>query len=203
MSRSEDRPLTTCADPIDAAVLTDYWLALLNTADEAGVEAHLLTCDACGDRLRGIIQLSEGLRTLAQSGALTVVVPEGFVRHVARCGRQVREYDASTGQTVLCTVSGDDDFLIARLAADLGDIARVDLSLCDPGGVERQRLSDIPRTDAGRVIYQQSMAMAKGSPTTSMTARLLAIDDTGSERLLGEYTFQHTRTLPGPPSWEW
>ena len=72
-----------------------------------------------------------------------------------------------------------------------------------PGGVERQRLSDIPRTDAGRVIYQQSMAMAKGSPTTSMTARLLAIDDTGSERLLGEYTFQHTRTLPGPPSWEW
>jgi hypothetical protein len=30
-----------------------------------------------------------------------------------------------------------------------------------------------------------------------MIARLIAVDDAGGERLLGEYTFNHTRTLPG------
>jgi hypothetical protein len=35
-----------------------------------------------------------------------------------------------------------------------------------------------------------------------MIARLLAIDDEGDERVLGEYTFHHTRTILGPPAWE-
>jgi hypothetical protein len=34
-----------------------------------------------------------------------------------------------------------------------------------------------------------------------MIARLVAFDDSGRERLLGEYTFHHTRTLPGPSAW--
>ena len=34
-----------------------------------------------------------------------------------------------------------------------------------------------------------------------MIARLVAVDETGGERLLGEYTFNHTRTLPGPGAW--
>lgn len=35
-----------------------------------------------------------------------------------------------------------------------------------------------------------------------MTLRLLAVDASGGERLIGEYTFHHTRTMPGPPDWE-
>jgi len=31
-----------------------------------------------------------------------------------------------------------------------------------------------------------------------MIARLIAYDDSGRERMLGEYTFNHTRTIPGP-----
>jgi anaerobic C4-dicarboxylate transporter len=31
-----------------------------------------------------------------------------------------------------------------------------------------------------------------------MIARLVAFDEAGGERLLGEYTFNHTRSLPGP-----
>jgi aryl-alcohol dehydrogenase-like predicted oxidoreductase len=33
-------------------------------------------------------------------------------------------------------------------------------------------------------------------------ARLLVVDENGGERVLGEYTFNHTRTIPGPPGWE-
>jgi hypothetical protein len=92
---------------------------------------------------------------------------------------------------------------VARLAIDLADAPRVDLSWCDPGGAELRRMTDIPiRADAGSVICQQSITWAKASPSSSMTARLLAVDKHGDERLLGEYTFHHTRTIPGPPEWE-
>jgi hypothetical protein len=35
-----------------------------------------------------------------------------------------------------------------------------------------------------------------------MIARLLAVGERGDERLLGEFTFHHTRTIPGAPGWE-
>jgi hypothetical protein len=58
------------------------------------------------------------------------------------------------------------------------------------------------RTDAGAVICQQSITWAKASPSGTMVARVLAVDGTGDERMLGEFTFNHTRTIPGPPGWE-
>jgi hypothetical protein len=100
-------------------------------------------------------------------------------------------------------VSEDDDLLVARLAADLTSASRVDLSWCDPRGVEHQRMTDIPvRADAGSVICQQSITWAKAGPSATMIARVLAVDDGGAERVLGEYTFHHTRTIAGPPGWE-
>jgi hypothetical protein len=43
-----------------------------------------------------------------------------------------------------CTVSIDDDFLVARLAADRAAATRVDLSWCDGEGVEFLRMPDTP-----------------------------------------------------------
>ena len=191
-----------CSHPIDAAILMDYWLALLQSSEEEAVEEHLLACDRCGDRLRDVIALSEGLRTLARSGSLRVVVPDQFVEH-AKAERRVREYGFGPGQSVQCTVAADDDLLVARLSADLSGATRVDLSFCDAQGVERHRMADIPvRGDSGGIILQESITFAKASPTITMITRLLAVDAEGPERLLGEYTFHHTRTIPGPAGWE-
>lgn len=78
-----------------------------------------------------------------------------------------------------------------------------DNSGSDRRGIEHQRLADIPiRSDARSVVFQQSITWAKASPSATMVARLLAVDDKGDERLLGEYTFHHERTIPGPPGWE-
>jgi hypothetical protein len=193
-----------CPQPIDDAVLVDYWLAFLADAEQDAVEEHLFACDECGDRLRQAIDLAEALRGIARSGMLQVVVDEVFVRQAAASGRRVRQYEAGPGQTVHCTVSVDDDLLFARLAADLSGAARVDLSWCDRRGVERRRLSDIPvRGDAGGIVLQESMAFLKGLPSATMMARLLAVDAGGAERVLGEYTFEHTRTIPGPPAQDW
>jgi hypothetical protein len=92
--------------------------------------------------------------------------------------------------------------LVARLAADVRRAARVDLSWCDGRGVEFMRMADIPvRADTGSVICTQSITIAKASPSNTLIARLVAVDREGDERLLGEYTFHHTRTIPGPGAW--
>ena len=200
-----DKTAAECSSPIDAAVLVDYWLALLPDAEQDAVEEHLFACDACGDRLRAAIDLSEGLRTLARSGSLRVVVADDLVQHVVSAGRRVRTYAVASGETVACTVSADDEFLVARLAVELRDAGRVDLSFCDAAGVERQRMSDIPVSRDGRrrpFPGVRSRSRRRG-PSATMIARLLAVDVGGAERLLGEYTFHHTRTIPGPPGWEW
>jgi hypothetical protein len=192
----------TCAHPIDAAVLADYWLAALEKPEEESVEEHLFTCDECGARLRETIALAEGVRRLARQGSLIMVVSDAFVNRAREQGLHVREYAPPRSGSIECTVSAEDDFLIGRLAADLSGARRVDLCFCDARGVERLRLPDIPfRPEAGGVAFQQSITYAKAAPSESMVARLVAFDESGVERLLGEYTFNHTRTLPGPGAW--
>jgi hypothetical protein len=62
-------------------------------------------------------------------------------------------------------------------------------------------MRDIPaRAAGGDVIYQESITFAKAAPDMKMIARLVGYDAVGDEHLLGEYTFNHTRTLPGPGS---
>jgi hypothetical protein len=180
----------------------DYWLALLTAEGEDVVEEHIFACDACGDRLRRVIALGDTLRTLARSGALTVVVTDRLLEQAANAGARVREYAPPPGGSVQCTVSADDDLLVARLALDVNTASRVDLSWCSAQGIEQQRMTDIPIVPgADAVLCQQSVIWAKASPSASMTARLFEVADDGGERLLGEYTFHHTRTIPGPPGW--
>ncbi len=186
-----------CSSPIDAAVLADYWLAALPGPEEEAVEEHLFGCDECGARLREVIALAEGIRGLARGGTLRMVVSDAHLRRVAEEGLRIREYAPPPGGSVQCTVRAEDDFLVGRLAANVSGAARIDLCFCDERGVEWSRMRDIPvNSAASSVVYQESIAAAKAAPTHTMIARLVAFDAAGTERLLGEYTFHHTRTLP-------
>jgi hypothetical protein len=192
-----------CPQPIDAATLMDYWLDALQSTEEEPIEEHLMGCDRCGDRLREVIALAESLRTLARSGVLQVVISDHVVMRAEEMGHRIRQYAPPPGGSVPCTVSADDDLLVARLAADLSSADRVDLSWYTDQGVELLRMSDIPiRGDAGAVICQQSITMAKSSPSNTLIARLVSVDSAGAEHLLGEYAFHHTRTIPGPGEWK-
>jgi hypothetical protein len=201
MRQDNGRP-ANCTNPIDATVLADYWLAALPEAEEEAVEEHLFACDECGERLREVISLAGGLRSLAREGSLRMVVSDVFLRRAAEEGLRVRQYAPPRGGSVQCTVTAEDNILIGRLAADLKGSKRVDLSICDECGSEQLRLPDIPvNSEAGSVVYQESMTFAKAMPTSTMIARLLAVDEAGHEQLIGEYTFNHTRSLPGPGAW--
>ena len=192
-----------CSHPIDAAVLADYWLAILAESEETAVEEHLLGCDACGARLREVIALAKGVRRLAREGALRMVVTDVFLRRAAEEGVRVREYAPPAGGSVPCTATAEDDIVAGRLVADLSGVTRVDLSICDGRGVEQRRMSDIPfLPGADSVVFQESIMFMKAAPTFTMIARLIAVNDTGIERLLSEYRFNHMRTLPGQGAWE-
>jgi hypothetical protein len=192
----------SCAMPLDAAILADYWLGSLSLTEEESLEEHLFGCDECGARLQEVIALAEGVRDVASAGSLMMVVSDSFLDRAKANGARVSEYAPPAGGSVQCTVTAEDDLLVGRLAADLSHTKRVDLSLCDPAGTEQFRLPDIPfARETGGVVWQQSITFAKAAPTSSMVARLLAIDEEGSESLIGEYTFNHTRTLPGPGAW--
>ncbi|MBV6432258.1 MAG: hypothetical protein IANPNBLG_02394 [Bryobacteraceae bacterium] len=190
-----------CFDPIGEPALADYWLGLLGTAEETAVEEHLFGCDECGERLRRMIALVGGVRKLAREGCLRMVVSEAFLKRMEEEGSRIRQYTVPAGGEVRCTVTADDDLLIARLAAGMSEARRVDLSICDGAGVERLRMSDIPfRPEAGSVVYQESITYAKAAPGNEMIMRLLALDEAG-EHPLAEYVFHHTRSLPGPGGW--
>src|ERR1051325_1996857 len=170
-----------CSNPIDAAVLADYWLAALSGPEEEAVEEHLFECDRCGARLREVIALAEGIQDLARRGCLRMVVSDGFVQRAAAQGLRVRQYAPPPGGSVECTVTADED-----------------LCICDERGVELRRLPDIPMyCGASHVLYQESMTFAQAAPTSTLIMRLMGFDETGGESVLGEYTFHHTRTLPG------
>lgn len=202
MTSANERPPAPCQDPIDVARLADYWTAALPAAEEEAVETHLLGCDWCGARLRQVIALAEALRTIARHGRLQMVVSETFLRQAAEDGVRVRHYAPPAGGSVACTVTAEDDILVGRLAAEVTGAGRVDLSICNERGVEQARLPDIPvHTGERDVILQVSTAFLKAAPSFTLVARLLAVGEGGGERLLGEYTFNHTRTLPGPGAW--
>jgi hypothetical protein len=192
-----------CSNPIEAPVLADYWLAALAKPEEEAVEEHLLECDWCGARLRELIALAEGLRSLAREGSLRMIVSDAFLSRAAEEGLHVREYAPPPGGGVQCTVTEEDDILIGRLAADLSGAKRVDLCICDERGIEQLRMPDIPvHTGASSVVFQESIIVAKAMPTQKMIARLVTIDEAGREGVLGEYTFNHRRSLPGPGTWQ-
>ena len=37
-----------CGDPLDAAILADYWVGAVSPSEEEAIEKHLFACDECG-----------------------------------------------------------------------------------------------------------------------------------------------------------
>jgi hypothetical protein len=189
-----------CQTPLTAALLADYWLGLLPDHEGEPLEEHLFTCDDCNARLSEVIALADGIRNIALEGSLRMVVSETFLQRAAAEGLRVRQYAPPRGGSVDCTVTLEDNLLIGRLAADFSESNRIDLAICDRGGIEQIRMADIPfQPGVGTLLLQESITRAKAAPSEVMIARLVAIDDAGTEWTVGEYTFNHIRTIEGPP----
>ena len=170
----------------------DYWLGDIAAGEEEAVETHLFSCDACGDRLRQFIALADAIRKIAQAGSLRVVVSNSFLERAAKEGLRIRQYAPAPGGSVQCTVTAEDDLVIARLAADLSKAPRVDVCYSDPGGTVRLR--DIPmNARAHEVLLNAPITQLRAAPAHVAVIQLVAVNEDG-DQLLGEYTFNHTPT---------
>ena len=110
----EDNPVT-CSNPIDAAVLADYWLGALTTSQEEAVEEHLLACDLCGERLREVIALAGGIQNVASQGNLLMVVSDAFLRRVAEDGLRVSAEPYDERKAMENIVKGGENTIKAHL----------------------------------------------------------------------------------------
>jgi hypothetical protein len=179
-----------CAIPLDFTTLVDYWLAESGEPDEERIEEHLFQCDDCGRRLAEIAALGAGVRRLARKGAVGLTVTPSFQAAASREGLRTREYRVPPGGSVACTVMPEDDLLVARLEGNFSGVSRLDLvSRLDDG--PEQRMEDVPLGGAHELILAQAMPAMRALGRCVVRLRLLDAGPAG-ERLLGEYTFDHT-----------
>lgn len=182
-----------CRSPLDWDDLLAYWLGELDADSAAPIEEHYLGCDVCSRRLEQLARLARGVRTVAGSSGVNMVVTAPFVRRLSEQGLQVREYHVPPNGSVNCTVTPEDDVVVAHLEMPPSDAARLDLVTLDSAGEALLRQEDIPFAHDS-VVVSTRIATLRALPATTLRLRLLAVD-AGGERALGEYTFNHE---PGP-----
>lgn len=183
--------MSACERPVSDDTLLDWWTGELGAAEQRELERHLLSCGDCSGRAHTLAELADGTAGLVRAAALPLVVLPPVVDKLRREGRQIREYRVAAGGGVPCTVGPDDDFVLARLAVDLSGVTRLDLVL-QVGDFPPLRLGDLPfEPEAGELLFTVKTEELRAMPAHVQRFRLLAVEPAG-ERLLGEYSFDHT-----------
>jgi hypothetical protein len=184
--------IARCREPLELAVLVDYWFGELPPPDQDHLEEHVLDCGECSARLQDLVAIGEGVRRLAPQGAFRVVVSPSFLEAASRQGLRVREYKVPPGGRVACTVTLDDDLIVSRLRGDFREVSRLDLVTQAEDGPER-RIENLPIVPSSQeLIVAQSMPYLRAIMGSCVTRIRLLAHEPGGDRLVGEYTFAHT-----------
>jgi hypothetical protein len=176
----------------DVSALLTYWLGELDDAAESQIEEHLFACAACSARLRDIVQLRDGIRQQLLNGTLSSVLSETFIQRLQAAGMRVREYHLQPGGSVYCTVTPQDDLVVAHLQASLRNVRRLDLVFEDVAGGIQRRAHDVPFDPAaGQVTFMPNVTELRTLGVVTQRAQLIAVDD-ARERVIASYTFNHS-----------
>lgn len=174
----------------ELSTLLEYWLGELDAAGEARVDEHLLSCDACANRLGEIVRLAAAIRDEFVRGSVSAVLSAAFVRDLAISGWRVREYRVPSNGSVNCTVAPDDDLTVARLQASLAGVERLDVVRIAEGKV-LERLTNVPfDATAGEVVFAPAMIALRALHDQTVHIQLVDTGDTG-ERVIAGYDFNH------------
>jgi hypothetical protein len=184
--------ISKCVAPTPAATLVGYWLGELDGAREAELEEHLFGCEHCSTQLRELVRLGEGIRRATCAGGAHAVLPAAFIQRLQASGVRVREYRLRSGGSVNCTITPEDDLVIAHLHAPLRDVQRLDLLIADSASGASWRVEDVPFDPAAdEVVLANNTAELRRLPVTTQRMQLLAVER-ATERVIGDYTFNHT-----------
>jgi hypothetical protein len=176
-----------CVAPIGDQALIGYWLGELDEAAEARIDEHVLGCIECSQQLAQIVALADGTRAAFEQGTVRAFVTDAFVRGGAAHGMRVLEYRVPLNGSV----APEDELLVARLEAPLAGVSRID-AIAYLGDAPTDVFHDVPFDVAsGEVVMAPKIALIRTMPSHRQSVRLVAIDEHG-ERVIGDYTFNHT-----------
>ncbi|HET8697464.1 MAG TPA: hypothetical protein VFO94_08265 [Gammaproteobacteria bacterium] len=177
------------------AALLDYWLGDAAPERASALELHWFACADCAARLEQLAQLCAGVKRLVRSGSVRAVVPAAFVERLRGTGARLREYRLDPGGSVSCTITPEDDFVLAHLRAPLGGVRRLDMLVTDPSGA-RFRAEDLAFDPAAEgVVVASSTVELRQLGVATLRMQLLSVDD-GADHVLGDYTFNHSPHAP-------
>ncbi len=181
-------PTSCTTSPQD---LLAYWLGELDEAHESRLDEHLFACSACSRRLRTIVDLGAAIRGELLRGDFGFVLPAAFIRRIKEAGLTVREYDLEPGGSVNCTITPDDDLVVAYLHAPLRDVRRLDLVLQDPtaGTLRASDVAFDPEADS--LTWVPSVSYLRTLGHAQPRVRLVAVEGV-DERVIADYTFNHS-----------
>ena len=183
-----------CPAAVPFAALVDYWF---DGEGESLLEPHLFSCSHCSETLGWIARLADEIPGIVRQGGTMVVLTEAVLERLREHGVRVREYRVGPGGSVNCTIAPTDDLVVSHLAAPpLAGLNRLDLVVSTAGGVFRA--ADIPfdRT-SGEIVVAQPTRRLRSLGHATEVAQLVAVDE-GGERVLGQYTFNHS-PFPAAP----
>ena len=181
-----------CATPLPLAQLLGYWLAELGDAEEARFEAHLLGCSACASRLARLTQLGDAIAQEVREGRLNSTLTAPFIRRLADAGVRVREYRLEAGGSVNCTVTPEDDVVVARLRVPLENVERLDLVVDDVTAGVRRRMEDVAFDPvSGEIVLAPSVDDLRALGFVTQRVQLVSVQG-GVEQVIATYTFNHS-----------
>ena len=170
--------------------LLAWWLDELDEDEALDFEAHLFECDECGARLRELLRLRAGVRDALLQGEVAGAVSSRFIDKLREDGLRVREYRLEAGGSVACTVAPDDDVVVSHLRAPLAGVRQLDVEYEYAG--RKFRTPHVPfDAAANEVTLIAPTADLKKRGVSTQWMRLYAVT-LDSQRLVGEYTFNHT-----------
>jgi hypothetical protein len=170
--------------------LLEYWLGELDKEAELELDEHLFACAACHERLRALVALGAAIRGELVRGALSIVLPETFLRTVQAAGLRLREYTLTPGGSVDCTITPDDDLVISHLLAPLKGVRRLDV-LVDSSVLGKIRANDVPfDPNADSLVAVTSSVFLRTLRHARQRVQLVAVDGV-HERVIADYTYNH------------
>jgi hypothetical protein len=172
--------------------LLEYWLGELGHAEEAALEEHVFGCDQCHARLHQLVDLGRDIRHSVRAGQIGIILTSPFVARLRQSGLRVREYRLQPGGSVNCTITPEDDLVVAHLQAPLDQVHRLDLMGHDETADTSWRIEDIAfNPDSADVAVATDPTALRQLSYATIRMELLSIEGS-RERLLASYTFNHS-----------
>lgn len=170
--------------------LIQYMQGELAPDREGEVEELVFEDTQAARRLDAVVRLGQTLRALVRDGRLQSTLTTRTVESLARAGLTLRTYVVNPGETVPCTIAGE-DLVVIRLRGGFDEAERVDVRMEGtfggvPAPVERYEDVAVDRA-AGEIVLVYPGDRIRSLPRSQF--RYLV---TSGERSMGEYGLDHT-----------